>query len=657
MQDTYGYYLSSTKREGNDQIGGFGLGSKSPFAYTDSFFVNTVYNGVRTKYLCYIDSTQLGAISEMSKEETTAGNSTEIIVPAKSEYDKQSFQNAILRQLGYFRNLKFIGFVPPEREVLYEDEDCIVLKTPPIMDAHIVLGNVAYNIDFKACALDYYGSGVMNCGIGLKFKIGDLQPTLSREDIFWSDTVKQKVLKKLAIVRGVIRKQIELELEGEKDYARWWANVMLGKTKSFPRQWQFSGMKSAAKMNTSQGPIEVHNRYSDWFSGHNVRVVTKFASWRRSKKTPDPEYSTGTPNVNQLAELPVYQLSNNLSARTCVFLFKTHPTGFLVVSHLSKPTESGVLPYYEATKDWVSTLPKYEDIVVPDTEPATVDDKSAYKALVKQRKLEGKFTAKSMNSGFIIVKGVPSFTYNMYESKFQDHTKTTIVYGFQEDHDKLCKVASMLLQSGPKWDDFVAGKLLILKVGKQYTKQFAMMPNAHYAENVLQLKTPLNEAFASIATALRLKPDLHAYHILDFFGHINVDMQSKYKTLHRFIERETKGLIYTSSEVQKDIVLLCKHNLNKEMENTFEEIVDYFKGAELLKSINFGWGYAHYSPTTYLTEYVKANTEAIKAYLVHNNKEVDGVPVVNIKLQSAVIVSSKTSIENKLHKLRVCQKD
>src|SRR5688572_11598686 len=33
MRTIYGNYLSSTKRDDNDSIGGFGLGSKVPFAY------------------------------------------------------------------------------------------------------------------------------------------------------------------------------------------------------------------------------------------------------------------------------------------------------------------------------------------------------------------------------------------------------------------------------------------------------------------------------------------------------------------------------------------------------------------------------------------------------------------------------------------------
>jgi hypothetical protein len=60
IYDIYGVYFESTKRVDNTQIGGYGIGGKTPLAYKrytgvgqdeydNSFFVITTYNG--TKYL------------------------------------------------------------------------------------------------------------------------------------------------------------------------------------------------------------------------------------------------------------------------------------------------------------------------------------------------------------------------------------------------------------------------------------------------------------------------------------------------------------------------------------------------------------------------------------------------------------------------------
>lgn len=46
----YGTYGNSTKRHDGKQTGGFGLGSKAPFAYTDNFEVISCHQGVKTIY-------------------------------------------------------------------------------------------------------------------------------------------------------------------------------------------------------------------------------------------------------------------------------------------------------------------------------------------------------------------------------------------------------------------------------------------------------------------------------------------------------------------------------------------------------------------------------------------------------------------------------
>lgn len=50
VMSLYTTYFESTKADSNDYIGALGLGSKSPFAYVDSFTVTSFYNGTKTIY-------------------------------------------------------------------------------------------------------------------------------------------------------------------------------------------------------------------------------------------------------------------------------------------------------------------------------------------------------------------------------------------------------------------------------------------------------------------------------------------------------------------------------------------------------------------------------------------------------------------------------
>ena len=54
VSSIYTTYFESTKTESNDYIGALGLGSKSPFAYTDNFTVTAIKDGKKGIYLSLI---------------------------------------------------------------------------------------------------------------------------------------------------------------------------------------------------------------------------------------------------------------------------------------------------------------------------------------------------------------------------------------------------------------------------------------------------------------------------------------------------------------------------------------------------------------------------------------------------------------------------
>lgn len=53
VMELYTTYFRSTKDQSNDLIGGFGLGSKSPFAVADQFTVTSWHGGKESVYVCY----------------------------------------------------------------------------------------------------------------------------------------------------------------------------------------------------------------------------------------------------------------------------------------------------------------------------------------------------------------------------------------------------------------------------------------------------------------------------------------------------------------------------------------------------------------------------------------------------------------------------
>lgn len=95
IDNIYRKYGSSTKRNTNNLTGGYGLGSKTPFAYTDTFYVDTIFDNVFYKYMVYIDTTGVGAVTLMHQEITTKGNGTSIEIPLRSESDFDLFKEYV----------------------------------------------------------------------------------------------------------------------------------------------------------------------------------------------------------------------------------------------------------------------------------------------------------------------------------------------------------------------------------------------------------------------------------------------------------------------------------------------------------------------------------------------------------------------------------
>jgi hypothetical protein len=81
----YTTYFGSSKAESNTQIGALGLGSKSPFAYTNSFTIETVCDGHKGLYTCYLNNEGLPQIAEVAAFETDEANGTIIRMPVQAE--------------------------------------------------------------------------------------------------------------------------------------------------------------------------------------------------------------------------------------------------------------------------------------------------------------------------------------------------------------------------------------------------------------------------------------------------------------------------------------------------------------------------------------------------------------------------------------------
>jgi len=93
IKNVYMRVNASTKSSDNKAIGGFGIGSKTPWAYTDTFILKTFLNGLETQYALVKGRS---SVSIVYKGKTEQENGTEVIFKTK-ERDKDYFEQAVQR--------------------------------------------------------------------------------------------------------------------------------------------------------------------------------------------------------------------------------------------------------------------------------------------------------------------------------------------------------------------------------------------------------------------------------------------------------------------------------------------------------------------------------------------------------------------------------
>lgn len=227
VYDIYGVYFESTKRVDNTQIGGFGIGGKTPLAYKRSngqgegeydntFFVITNYNGTKY-YYCIYEGADTPIISPLYSEPTKEGNGTEIRIPVL-ESDIEKFATEMVRQLYYFEDIIFEGFDKVYRvgETLSNEYQIIRGKTflyrgtNYSSNVHICLGRVAYPIDYNVLGLS---SSDYLLPVAIRLEVGDINVTVSRESIDYGEGTIKLLKQKLGEVKEEILQLIVKQYE------------------------------------------------------------------------------------------------------------------------------------------------------------------------------------------------------------------------------------------------------------------------------------------------------------------------------------------------------------------------------------------------------------------------------------------------------------
>jgi hypothetical protein len=212
INNIYKTYFGSTKRGSNIQTGGFGLGSKSPLAITDTFGIVTVNDGVKYNYLVSVGENNKGDIILLGEELTGEGNGTTVKIPIqedKIQYCSDYIYNCTRmwepqpEYIGYSKK----GDVP--KVTISGDGWAIYEKYPGTC---ILLDGIPYNCNNKEILNNLPHSNF--CFI---LKTGEVEVSLSRESLYFSEKTNGKLKNILDEFSLIIKDKIQSELDACDD--------------------------------------------------------------------------------------------------------------------------------------------------------------------------------------------------------------------------------------------------------------------------------------------------------------------------------------------------------------------------------------------------------------------------------------------------------
>jgi hypothetical protein len=230
LTNTYSLYGASSKRESDAFNGILGLGSKSPFTYTDQYSVAAVKNGIKTLVSISRSETGGGTMEVVLQKDTNEPNGVAITIPVQRNH---RFPEIAYDFFQYWEEGTVLvnGQVPPRFQMTKIADNLYVTVSGGGRQADLmVMGNVAYPLKNRIHSAYRVVAFV---------EMGKLNFTPSREALHYTDLTNKTVAEITKKVKEYIEATAKAEIDGSADFAEArknilkWANIMGRNATSF----------------------------------------------------------------------------------------------------------------------------------------------------------------------------------------------------------------------------------------------------------------------------------------------------------------------------------------------------------------------------------------------------------------------------------------
>ena len=251
IQEIYGTFGHSTKRNKNDQTGGFGIGCKAPYAYTETFRVTSVHEGVRTLYVMSRANDEIEGkpgITPLVSLPCNDHSGLVLSIPLKNDTDAQLAYKYLKHNILPYSGIKYTIDFKGQSEAKTECEivpgtfvfddmsqggSSNIQKTYSINITHLIAqyGGVAYDIPQNEAYKKEYESikafSKDQASIRIGFPPASISPLPSREGLNMSERTVKNIKKELQLICSEISRLTKpvLKLAMERTAHYLWKRV------------------------------------------------------------------------------------------------------------------------------------------------------------------------------------------------------------------------------------------------------------------------------------------------------------------------------------------------------------------------------------------------------------------------------------------------
>lgn len=275
VMEIYTTYFNSTRNDSDSYTGALGLGSKSPFAYTDVFTVTSYHRGTARSYSAYRSEEGEPCISLLTEAATQERNGIKIHIDIDSK-DHIDFINKARAVYKYFRVRPNITgetiIFDSEQPILHGDNWAIYDEFGS--EIRVVMGNVCYHAssDKFSTGLSTYGALVVDVPIGA------CSVAANREELHYDRSTIDNIQAVIAAAMIEAAKQVDEKLDKSPNLLQ-----KIRDGKQFKRILEMRGL-----------PNSIDTEEKGKYSAHKLRVSKNKLFMRKDSYANElyPEHNT-----------------------------------------------------------------------------------------------------------------------------------------------------------------------------------------------------------------------------------------------------------------------------------------------------------------------------------------------------------------------------